>query len=221
MRGRIHSIETLGALDGPGLRTVVFFQGCPLRCKYCHNPDSWNFAGGVEMESEAIMAKLRRSRPYYGDLGGVTFSGGEPCAQPGFLGELVELCKREGIHTALDTSGGCWSAQIEDIAQACDLILLDIKAGTKQQFEWLTDHDSFHNLLHWLDFLRKTNHSAWIRQVVGIGLNDTEEDKQNLMRLLDGIQPEKIEFLPYHDKGRGKWQALGLDYVADQFFKVK
>ncbi|MEN6304363.1 MAG: 4Fe-4S cluster-binding domain-containing protein, partial [Armatimonadia bacterium] len=137
MNAQIHSIETLGALDGPGLRTVVFFQGCPLRCAYCHNPDTWA-AQGTEMTADEIIARVQRSRPYFGRNGGVTLSGGEPLAQPQFAAELLRRCRDLGIHTAVDTSGACLNDAVKEALQHADLVILDLKHTEPDAYNALT-----------------------------------------------------------------------------------
>ena len=138
MKGRIHSIETFGAVDGPGIRTVFFMQGCPARCLYCHNPDSWKTDGGKDIEIEEIVHWAVRGIPYYGDKGGVTFSGGEPLMQGEFLIQAMEALKKEGIGSALDISGTYIDEFTHDALAACDLVLLDIKHPDPERFEIIT-----------------------------------------------------------------------------------
>lgn len=134
-KGYIHSVESMGLVDGPGVRYVVFMQGCPLRCKYCHNPDTWNMGAGEEVEAETLFKKILRFRPYFESSGGgVTFSGGEPLMQPEFLKEMLRLCKEEGIHTAIDTAGG-GVGDFTEILELADLILLDIKHPKEEGYQ--------------------------------------------------------------------------------------
>ena len=134
MTGRINSIQTLGTVDGPGVRFVLFMQGCPLRCAYCHNPDTWDFSGGNEVSADEIFQKVKRYREYFGKEGGITVSGGEPTMQADFVRELFELCKKEGIHSALDTSGCVWNDKVEKLLSVTDLCLLDYKMTNNEDY---------------------------------------------------------------------------------------
>ena len=171
--GRIHSIQSFGTVDGPGVRAVVFMQGCPLRCVCCHNPETWSFSGGEETTAEQLCARLLRYRGYFGTRGGVTVSGGEPLLQAEFVRGLFALLKRHGINTALDTSG-CTLEKAETLLEVTDLVLLDIK---------YTDPDSYlrytgckmEKPLRFLELAQRTGTPVWIRQVIIPGLNDTEE----------------------------------------------
>lgn len=216
VNGRIHSFESFGALDGPGLRLVVFLQGCPLRCLYCHNPDTWEFAGGTSMTVAEVMARVERQRPYFQRGGGVTFSGGEPLAQPDFLQALLRSCIERGIHTAVDTGGGVWQPQrTPTLLALADLIILDIKAASPAAWARVTGNDGFAGLEQMLGWLRQTRRPAWIRQVVAVGLNDSPDAAQQLRDLLDGVNVERLELLPCHQLGREKWRRLGLCYGGE------
>jgi len=207
--GRIHSYETMGGLDGPGLRTVVFLQGCPLRCGYCQNPDTWDTHGGTETTVAEVMQRLRRSRPYYGKRGGVTFSGGEPLVQAEFVAELGEACAAEGIHAALDTAGYSLSPAVERALAACQLVILDVKHTDPVRYRELTGSD-WRGMREVLDFTVRARKPTWIRQVIVPGWNDRPEDVLALAALLaDHPSRERVELLPYHTMGCGKWQALG------------
>ena len=209
MTGKIHSIETLGALDGPGLRTVVFFSGCPLRCAYCHNPDTWA-APGTEMSADEIIARVQRSRPYFSRNGGVTLSGGEPLAQPQFAAELLRRCRDLGIHTAVDTSGACLSEAVKEALRHTDLVILDLKHTDPTQYNALTG-GRLEQPLAFLDYVRRQRIPLWVRQVIVPGLNDTEEQALALAGLLRDLPAlERVELLPYHTMGLQKWQELGL-----------
>ncbi|MEN6642503.1 MAG: pyruvate formate-lyase-activating protein [Armatimonadia bacterium] len=209
MNAQIHSIETLGALDGPGLRTVVFFSGCPLRCAYCHNPDTWA-AQGTEMTADDIIARVQRSRPYFGRDGGVTLSGGEPLAQPQFVAELLRRCQDVGIHTAVDTSGACLNDAVKEALQHADLVILDLKHTDPAQYHALTG-GSLEQPLAFLDYVRQQRIPLWVRQVIVPGLNDTEEQVLALAALLRDVPSlQRVELLPYHTMGLEKWQELGL-----------
>jgi pyruvate formate lyase activating enzyme len=210
MTGRIHSIETLGALDGPGLRCVVFLQGCPLRCQYCHNPDTWDCGGGAEMSAEAVVARVRRSQPYFGLHGGITLSGGEPLAQPEFATQVLRQCREADIHTAVDTSGACFNETVAEALDYTDLVLLDIKHTDPQRYAELTGGE-LDRTLRFLEHIARIGRPLWVRQVIVPGWNDTEDDARALAELLGGVPSlERVELLPYHRMGVRKWEALGL-----------
>ena len=215
MPGRVHSYETMGALDGPGLRLVVFLQGCPLRCRYCHNPDTWAADGGKDTDVAEIVRRLLRLQPYFGRRGGLTLSGGEPLRQPEFCGELLRECRRLGVHGALDTGGGVWDEACREVIDLADLVILDIKAADRAVWQALTGRDAFAALTGMLAHLRRTSHPVWIRQVVAEGLNDRPEDMLKMLGLVRDLRLERLELLPYHDLARGKWERLGLPYAAD------
>lgn len=216
MKGRIHSVESMGLVDGPGIRTVVFLQGCGLRCQYCHNPDTWE-CGAVaakEMTPEELVAKLRRFKSYYGTTGGVTFSGGEPLLQPEFLAQSLELCQGEGIHTCLDTAG-CGLGDYERILSHTDLVLLDIKHYTPQGFQAVTGRDTG----EWREFLSQLQAQEvplWIRHVVVPGLTDGDEHLQGLLDFVSTLrQVRRVELLPYHTLGVHKYHTLGYPYPLE------
>lgn len=197
----IHKIETFGALDGPGLRTVIFLQGCPMRCEYCHNPGSWHRGEGRIMSDDMLMEIIMRNRPYTHKNGGVTFSGGEPLFQAKALYPLILRLKEAGVHTALDTSGCLYGADELLVLDAVDLVILDIKANTDSAFRYLTGHD-MNNTLAVLDHLKVLGKPYWIRQVDYPGIMDTEEgDHEILDRLTQSIHRKRLERLPYHTMG--------------------
>lgn len=201
---RLHSIETLGALDGPGIRTVLFTAGCPMRCKYCHNPDTWQ---GGEMRDERELADFcARYKPYYGKTGGVTLSGGEPLLQKEGVVRLLDELRARGIHTAVDTGGGIFCPEALERA---DLILLDIKHPDAQKFYELTGvtQDALRKTLNWLRAHKKR---FWVRHVCVPALTDTEENVLAVKKMAEGA--EKIELLAYHTMGIQKWEKLGLAY---------
>ena len=174
MTGRFNSVQTLGTLDGPGVRFVLFMQGCPLRCGYCHNPDTWDFSGGNETTPEEIMKKALRYREYFGEKGGITVSGGEPLAQADFVCELFSLCKKEKIHTALDTSGSIWNPAVERLLEVTDLCLLDIKMTNDGQYREFIGC-GIEKPLSFLEELEKRSIPTWLRQVIVTGINDNTE----------------------------------------------
>ena len=206
--GYIHSIETMGLVDGPGIRVVIFMQGCPLRCLFCHNPDTWNKECDKIMTSREIVDEIRKYRPYIEKNGGVTFSGGEPLFQSEFLLEMLKLCKKAGIHTCIDTSGTGYDKEyLDDILKYTDLVLLDIKAIEEESYKRMTGKtmDEFNY------FISRLNNKVWIRQVIVPGINDTEEYILKLKKYINKINNiEKIELLPYHTLGKEKYEKLNL-----------
>ncbi|MCL2797973.1 MAG: pyruvate formate-lyase-activating protein [Firmicutes bacterium] len=204
---KIHSIETLGAHDGPGIRTVVFFQGCPMRCSYCHNPDMFCAAGGEEKSVEELVRFCTRYKNYYGHDGGVTLSGGEPLLQYEAAAQLLTALKKEGIHTALDTSGAVFNKKA---LAAADLVILDIKHTDPSAFLDLTGHAIF-NTLKALEFLKSAGKPFWVRQVIVKGITDGHEQILALKKMAAGAA--RIELLPYHTLGVHKWEKCGLDYT--------
>lgn len=213
--GRIHSFESFGTVDGPGIRFVIFMQGCPLRCLYCHNPDTWHLGGGSEYTVDEVMQKIRRYLPYIESSGGgITVSGGEPLLQPDFLLELFRRCREENIHTAIDTSG---CAAVDERAAALleytDLVLLDIKHINKEMHKKITGASNSLTL----DFARALDSRkipVWLRYVVVPGLTDDEISLKRLAEFLKSLSNvEKIELLPFHKLGEYKWKELGLDYT--------
>ena len=210
MIGKIHSIETLGLLDGPGIRVVVFMQGCPLRCVFCHNPDTWNKEGGTSFTPEELVKFILKYKNYFENNGGVTFSGGEPLFQKEFLLETLKLCKNNGIHTCIDTSGSI--PDCEEILKYADLVILDIKAITKEKYWDITNYN-IDNFLKFLDLCQKNNKKLWLRQVIVPNINDNEtyiEDLANFIKKIKNV--EKVELLPYHSKAIYKYKELNLEY---------
>ena len=211
--GYIHSIETMGLLDGPNIRVVVFLQGCSLRCLFCHNPDTWNKVSKNVFTSKKIVDEVRKYRHYIEDGGGVTFSGGEPLFQSEFLLEMLEMCKKAGISTCIDTSGTGYDKNIlKNILKYTDLVLLDIKEINKNSYKQMTgkDIDEFE---YFKQVLNESNKKVWIRQVIVPGINDTKEYILKLKEYLKEINNiEKIELLPYHTMGISKYEKLGIKY---------
>lgn len=208
---RVHSYESFGAVDGPGIRLVVFLQGCPLRCLFCHNPDTWDPCGGTETPVEEIVRRARRMRPYFGEDGGVTFSGGEPLLQAPAVLEATRALQAEGIHVALDTSGALDTPKALELLDTVDLVLLDVKHPDAQRFREVTGVDQGATR-HVFDHLRATQKPVWIRQVVAHGLNATAEEKAATRAFIAGLNVERIDRLPYHELGIHKYEALGLTY---------
>ena len=210
MKGYIHSIQSLGTVDGPGVRSVVFMMGCPLRCSYCHNPDTWG-AGGEEYEAEELVTKLRRFYPYIKN-GGVTLSGGEPCLSAEFLLEVTRLLHKDGIHVAIDTSGAVLTEAALSLIDECDLVLLDVKFTDDEAYKLHTGGD-LASPLAVLDRCEKIGKPVWIRHVVVPTINDTEEDGAALKALLSPYTViEKIELLPFRRLCLEKYDALGIPF---------
>jgi len=212
MLGRIHSIETLGALDGPGLRVVVFMQGCRLRCRYCQNPDTWAEDAGKEVSAREIVDMAIRYKPYFRGGGGITLSGGEPLLQPAFATEVLLGCRARGIHTALDTAGVEIDEFVDQALAQTDLVILDIKHADAERHRQLTGAP----LEPTLTFMRQVavrGIDLWVRQVIVPGWNDSERDMLALADLIRGATTlKKVELLPYHAMARAKWEALGKPY---------
>lgn len=219
--GNIHSVETFGTVDGPGVRFVVFMQGCPMRCAYCHNPDTWKAGGGRKADVEQLVAEFERNREFYRN-GGITVSGGEPLLQPGFVGELFSAMHRapEGrVHTCLDTSGFGWRAdkaeRFETLLNECDLVLLDIKHADAEEHRRLTGCD-LAPVLAFGDELARRSIPTVIRHVAVPDITDSVDECERLGCL---IAPWRnvvgVEILPYHTMGVGKYADLGIEYPLD------
>lgn len=211
MVGKINSIETMGLVDGPGVRFVIFMQGCPLRCKFCHNPETWSIKGTVkEYTSDELISMILRYKPYFKNNGGVTFSGGEPLMQKDFLLECLIKCKKEGIHTCIDTAGSV--PGYEEILKYTDLVLFDIKGTNKDNYKQMTN-GNIKNSLEFLKTCEKMGKKLWLRVVIVPGINDTNEFVKELISFIKPLKNvEKIEFLPYHTLGVHKYEELKFDY---------
>ncbi len=215
MTGRIHSTDSFGTVDGPGVRFVVFFQGCPLRCQYCHNPDTWDFDGGREVTAEELMREYDSYKEFL-TSGGITATGGEPLAQPEFLAELFRLAKSKGVHTCLDTSAGVWSpknsAKIDEVLRFTDLVMLDIKHIDNEQHKALTGIGNT-NILRFAEHLRDLDIPVWIRHVVVPGITDSHDELFRLGEFLSTLKNLKaLDVLPYHDMAKPKYERLGIAY---------
>ena len=215
-KGLIHSVESMGLGDGPGIRTVFFLQGCALRCRYCHNPDTWerNSGAAAWYTPGEVLRRLERFRPYYGCTGGVTFSGGEPLLQPEFLGETMRLCRQAGIHTCLDTAGvglGDYGA----ILANTDLVLLDVKHYTPEGYRAVTGAD-MGEYRRFLAAVQAAEIPLWVRHVVVPGLTDGEAHLAGLEDYLKTLRHvQRVELLPYHTLGVHKYAALGIPYPLE------
>ncbi|MBE6597322.1 MAG: pyruvate formate lyase-activating protein [Ruminococcaceae bacterium] len=211
MKGYLHSIQSLGTVDGPGVRAVVFTRGCPLRCAYCHNPDTWEISGKDSSDPSEVAARLLRLYPYIKN-GGVTFSGGEPCLQAKFLSEVARLLKERELHIALDTSGCILNAEVEELLSLCDLVLLDIKMTDEESYRRYTG-GSLGVTLAFLSYLEEIGKEVWIRHVVVPELNDSEEDIERLCALVRPFKcVKKIELLPFKTLCVEKYAALGIEF---------
>ncbi|MDD3570615.1 MAG: pyruvate formate-lyase-activating protein [Lachnospiraceae bacterium] len=211
MNGKIHSVETMGLVDGPGIRTVLFFQGCHLRCKYCHNPDTWDLKSGKEMSVHEIIKLLKRYQPYYGKTGGVTCSGGEPLLQIEFLTELFKACKKEDISTCLDTAG-YGNGDYAELLKYTDLVLYDVKHYIPEKYRELTG-GNFSIPTEFLQAVKESETPLWIRHVVVPNLTDSDEHIRGLRNYIATIpNVEKVELLPYHTLGVSKYEGMGISY---------
>lgn len=209
--GNVASFESMGLVDGPGVRFVVFLQGCPLRCAYCHNPEMMNFGEKkMQMTADDVFQKIKRYKPYFKKDGGVTVSGGEPLLQEKFVSELFTLCKNDGIHTALDTSG-CGEAS-DELLDVTDLVILDVKELDDERYLWLTGQ-KMQKFERFLTKIQQKNKKIWLRQVIVPNFNDTEESVLKLKNFASKLKNiEKIELLPYHDMAKSKYEKLGMKY---------
>ena len=215
MIGHIHSTESFGTVDGPGVRFVVFFQGCPLRCKYCHNPDTWEFGKGTERTAEELMKEYDSYREFL-KSGGITATGGEPLAQPEFLAELFALAKKKGVHTCLDTSAGVYDPKhheaIDKALKYTDLVMLDIKHIDSAEHKKLTGFGN-ENILAFAEHIRDMGIPVWIRHVVVPNITDKREELFALGEYLSTLKNLKaLDVLPYHDMAKAKYEQLGLEY---------
>ncbi|WP_070001135.1 pyruvate formate-lyase-activating protein [Cellulosilyticum sp. I15G10I2] len=217
MKGKIHSVETCGTVDGPGIRYILFTQGCPLRCKYCHNPDTWALQNGKEADTDDLIKDIVKYKSYMQfSGGGVTISGGEPLLQPEFVKDLLQKCKANNIHTAIDTSGYVSLSTADPILDYTDLVLLDIKSYNPDVFKDLTGVP-LDPTLHFANHLNERKIPVWIRYVLVPGLTDDAEDIDHLAQFLASLKNvERIDVLPFHKMGEYKWEQLGYKYeLAD------
>ena len=218
MTGRIHSFETFGSVDGPGVRFIVFLSGCQFRCRYCHNPDTWARPAALEMPADAVLAKALRYKAYWGREGGVTVSGGEPMLQAGFVAELFEAAHRAGVTTCLDTAAGPFrrgDAAIDRMLAATDTVLLDLKAFDPGRHRALTGADNA-SVIDCARCLDERKIPTWIRRVIVPGVTDDADDLRatgEFVRSLGNVR--KVEALAYHDFGVAKWKALSLPYPLE------
>ncbi len=219
MKGRIHSLESFGTVDGPGVRFVVFVQGCPMRCAYCHNPDTWEMNAGTEMEPSYIIEQYERNKSFYRG-GGITVTGGEPLMQVDFLIELFTLAKEKDIHTCLDTSGIAyrkdgnpeWLKKLDHLMTLTDLVMLDIKHIDPQKHMELTEQPN-EGILAFVEYLAEKNVDMWIRHVVVPTITDDDVYLEQLGYFIGQFKNLKaLDVLPYHTMGEVKYKKLGLEY---------
>ena len=221
MKGRIHSKESFGTVDGPGIRYVLFMQGCPMRCLYCHNPDTWEVIGGTEITVEEVLSEYRKNSSFYKN-GGITVTGGEPLLQVDFLTELFSAAKKQGIHTCIDSSGITYNvkneeyiAKLDKLMEYVDLVMLDIKHIDPARHMELTKQDNG-NILAFARYLDSKNIPVWIRHVVVPGYTDDPEYHKELGRFLATLHNIKaLDVLPYHTMGVSKYKELGIDYPLE------
>ena len=212
MTGNIHSIQSLGAVDGPGVRCVVFMQGCPLRCAYCHNPDTWSPEGGTPTTVDELARRVLRFKPYWKNGGGVTVSGGEPLLQADFVAEFFERLHKEGVHTALDTSGVGRLDAAERVLKNTDLVLCDIKFLTSEDYRRYCRADMA-NVEGFLSLTAEKNVPLWIRHVVVPGLTDAPEHLRRVKAKAQSYPNfEKLEFLPFHKLCMEKYERMGIEF---------
>lgn len=224
IKGRIHSTESFGAADGPGIRFIVFTQGCNMRCRYCHNPDTWSIDGDdtcTEMTAKEILDKALRYKSYWKKDGGITVSGGEPLLQIDFLLELFKLAKAEGVNTCIDTAGNPFTrdepffSKFQELMKYTDLLLLDIKEINPQRHKSITGFDN-ENILDMARYLSDIGKPVWIRHVLVPELSDFDEDLSALADFIGTLKNvQKTEVLPYHSLGRFKWENLGIKYSLE------
>lgn len=213
--GQIKQIETMGLVDGPGIRVVIFMQGCPLRCLFCHNPEMWSYEGGIAYTPEKLLDIILKYKNYFGKQGGVTFSGGEPLSQPTFLIACLKLCKEEGISTCLDTSGVGNEQFSEEILSLVDLVIYDIKAIADDKYKAMTNIN-IDKSKAFLSLCQVLDKNLWIRSVIVPGINDTDDYIVELSNYIKGIKNvKKVELLPYHTMGKIKYDNLNIAYPLE------
>jgi len=222
MQGYIHQLESFGCADGPGSRFIIFFAGCGLRCKYCHNPDTWKMTDGKLYTVQELLTEAETCRPYWGKKGGITVSGGEPLMQIDFLLELFTECKKQGINTCIDTAGapftkeGEWFQKFQKLMEVTDILLMDIKHIDEQQHVELAGHTG-KNIRQMFAYLDEIKKPIWIRHVLVPGITDNDEyltKTRDFIRTLHNV--ERVEILPYHGLGVMKYKELGIPYSLDE-----
>ncbi len=221
VKGKIHSIESFGSADGPGVRYIIFLKGCKMRCKYCHNPDTWGADGVTEETAEEVLKKAMRYKNYWKNNGGITVSGGEALLQIDFLIELFKLAKENNVHTTLDTSGNPFTREepffgkFNELMKYTDLYMLDIKHIDNEEHKKLTGQPN-ENILDMAEYLSENGKAMWIRHVLVPGYTDSEEQLTRLKEFIDSLDTvDRVEILPYHTLGVFKWKELGIPYELE------
>ena len=219
MQGYIHQLESFGSVDGPGVRFIIFFSGCPLRCKYCHNPDTWDMSKGKLYTADELLNEALSCKAYWGAKGGITVSGGEPLMQLDFLLELFTKAKEKGVNTCIDTAGGPftkegeWFEKFKKLMEVTDTLLMDIKHIDEEEHIKLTGRTG-KNIIEMFRYLDEIKKPIWIRHVLVPGITDNDEyllRTRDFIRTLSNVQ--RVEILPYHGLGAMKYKDLGIDYV--------
>ncbi|MBR6880386.1 MAG: pyruvate formate lyase-activating protein [Clostridiales bacterium] len=221
VKGYVHSLESFGSVDGPGVRFIIFLSGCAMRCQFCHNPDTWKMTDGQEYTADELLDKAERFREYWGDKGGITVSGGEPLLQIDFMVELFKKAKERGINTCIDTSGNPYTekepffSKFEELMKYTDLVMLDIKHIDEEGHKILTKCSN-KNILALAEKLSDMGIPMWIRHVLVPERNDRDDYLIRLREFIDTLKTvEKVEVLPYHTLGVHKWKTLGIPYELD------
>lgn len=221
LKGYVHSLESFGSVDGPGVRYVIFLTGCAMRCQFCHNPDTWNMQAGTLYTADELLKNAVRYRSYWGENGGITVSGGEPLLQMEFLTELFRKAKEQGIHTTLDTSGNPFTREepffgkMQELMKYTDLVMLDIKHIDDEKHKLLTGWTN-ENILDMAKYLDEIQKPVWIRHVLVPERSDEDTALEKLHEFIEGLDNvEKVEVLPYHTLGAYKWKELGYEYPLE------
>lgn len=221
LKGYVHSLESFGSVDGPGVRYVIFLTGCAMRCQFCHNPDTWNMQAGTLYTTDELLKTAMRYRTYWGEKGGITVSGGEPLLQIEFLTELFRKAKEQGVHTTLDTSGNPFTREdpffgkMQELMKYTDLVMLDIKHIDDEKHKILTGHTN-ENILDLAKYLDEIGKPVWIRHVLVPERSDEDAALEKLHKFIEGLgNVEKVEVLPYHTLGAYKWKELGYEYPLE------
>lgn len=221
LKGAVHSVESFGSVDGPGIRYIIFLKGCNLRCKFCHNPDTWKLTQDNMQTADELLEKALRCKAYWGKNGGITVSGGDPLVQIDFLSELLKKAKKEGVNTCIDTAAEPFTRQepffskFKELMEYTDLLLVDIKHIDPQEHKKLTGKTN-ENILDCLKYLSDIDKPVWIRQVLVPGITDNEEYLRKTRDFISTLKNvKKIEVLPYHTLGIFKWEQLGIPYSLE------